>query len=256
MATNGRIEGAAFVVGGTGGLGRAICLALADEFEAVFFTYRSDRHAAENLAGELAGSARAVGYAAVDLTRAASISAALAVAAERFGTVPTVIHASGVRIAQPYVSQITEAQWVEVIETELLGFTRLVAATLPVFRRQSRGAFVSLSSMATSSYPPGDALSAVPKAGIEMLSRAIAKEEGRYGIRANCVAPGIIDAGLGAAFLKELHTPEVWESQRRRIAMHRFGTAEEVADVVAFLASDRSRYVTGQTIVADGGFCL
>ena len=79
---------------------------------------------------------------------------------------------------------------------------------------------------------------------------------GRAGIRANCVAPGIIDAGLGADFLKELYTPEIWETQRKKIALRRFGTAAEVADVVAFLASGKSRYVTGQTFYADGGFHL
>ena len=89
-----------------------------------------------------------------------------------------------------------------------------------------------------------------------MLGRAIAKEEGRYGVRANMVAPGIIDAGLGASFLKDLYTPEIWEAQRKRIALQRFGAAEEVAEAVAFLASDRARYITGQTLVVDGGLSL
>jgi NAD(P)-dependent dehydrogenase (short-subunit alcohol dehydrogenase family) len=115
---------------------------------------------------------------------------------------------------------------------------------------------LSVVSVATRAYPPGDALSAVPKAGIEMLGRAIAKEEGRYGIRANMVAPGIIDAGLGAAFLKNLYSPEIWETQRKRVALQRFGAAEEVAEAVAFLASDASRYITGQTLIVDGGFSL
>ena len=110
--------------------------------------------------------------------------------------------------------------------------------------------------MANYSYPPGDALSSVPKAAIESLCRAIAKEEGRANIRANAVAPGIIDAGLGANFLKELYSPEVWEAQRRRIALRRFGSGEDIADAVAFLASDRARYITGQTLIVDGGFSL
>ncbi len=92
------------------------------------------------------------------------------------------IFAGGVPIAQPFVSRIDESSWRDVFETELIGFTRVVAATLPIFRTQGGGCFVSVVSVATHSYPPGDALSAVPKAGIEMLGRAIAKEEGRYGI--------------------------------------------------------------------------
>ena len=91
---------------------------------------------------------------------------------------------------------------------------------------------------------------------MESLGRAIAKEEGRFGIRANMVAPGIIDSGLGASFLKELYTPEIWESQRKRIALQRFGDGTDIAETVAFLASDRSAYITGQTIIVDGGFSL
>jgi len=96
----------------------------------------------------------------------------------------------------------------------------------------------------------------VPKAGIEALSRAIAKEEGRFGIRANAVAPGIIDAGLGADFLQSLYTPEIWESQRKRIALRRFGHGKDIANAVAFLASGQAEYITGQTLIVDGGFSL
>ncbi|MGE6743537.1 SDR family NAD(P)-dependent oxidoreductase [Allorhizobium pseudoryzae] len=255
MSNSAKAQGAALVIGGSGGLGRAICHALAREFEGVFFTYRSNAEAARTLAAELEQTC-ATGYAIADTTDAASVDAAVAAAVEHFNTIPAVVMASGSHIAQPYVSQISEGDWLDVLQVELVGFMRLVAATLPILRGQGGGSYVSLSSVATKSYPPGDALSAVPKAGIEMLSRAIAKEEGRAGIRANCVAPGIIDAGLGADFLKELYTPEIWETQRRKIALRRFGTADEVADVVAFLASGKSRYVTGQTFCADGGFHL
>jgi 2-hydroxycyclohexanecarboxyl-CoA dehydrogenase len=91
---------------------------------------------------------------------------------------------------------------------------------------------------------------------MESLGRAIAKEEGRFAIRANMVAPGIIDAGLGSSFLETLYTPEIWDVQRKRIALQRFGSGEEIAEAVAFLASDRARYITGQTLIVDGGFSL
>src|SRR3546814_4312120 len=153
------------------------------------------------------------------------------------------VFAGGVPIGQPFVSKIDESDWREVIETELIGFTRVVAATLPVFRQQGSGNFVSVVSVAYYSYPPGDALSSVPKAGIESLGRAIAKEEGRFGIRANMVAPGMFDAGLGAAFLKDLYNPAIWETQRQRPALRRFGIAEESAEPATFLACDSARYV-------------
>jgi NAD(P)-dependent dehydrogenase (short-subunit alcohol dehydrogenase family) len=247
--------GAAFVVGGSGGLGSAICRTLAREWDAVIVGYRSGKAAAERVVSDIGADCAAVAMPC-DLRDTAGIEAAIAATVARFGRIGTMVFAGGARIEQPYVSRITEDQWRDVFETELIGFTRLVAATLPVFRTAGGGNFVSVVTVATVSYPPGDALSAVPKAGIEMLGRAVAKEEGRHGIRANMVAPGLIDAGLGATFLKELYSPEIWDSQRRRIALRRFGRGEEVAEAVAFLASERARYITGQTLVVDGGFSL
>jgi NAD(P)-dependent dehydrogenase (short-subunit alcohol dehydrogenase family) len=238
----------AFVVGGSGGLGSAICRALASDWAHVVVGYGRNREKAETLATEI-GNASAVHC---DLTDTQSLNTAIGSVSD----IGTMVFASGVAIGQPFVSKIGEDQWREVIETEIVGLTRVVAATLPLFRAQGGGNFVIVVSVANTAYPPGDALSAVPKAAMESLGRAIAKEEGRYNIRANMVAPGIIDAGLGSTFLKELYTPEIWETQRKRIALQRFGTGPDIAEAAAFLASDRSRYITGQTLIVDGGFSL
>lgn len=249
------MNGAAFVVGATGGLGRASVLALAREWDGIAIGYRSSLAAAEALATELPPSC--AGWPVhCQLTDAESVVAAITSANAHFGRLGALVFASGVAIEQPYVSKIAEAQWREVFETELMGLTRVIAATLPVFRGQGGGNFVILVSVANYSYPPGDALSSVPKAGMEALGRAIAKEEGRFGIRANMVAPGIINAGLGATFLNDLHSPQVWETQRKRIALRRFGDGADIGEAVAFLASERSRYITGQTLIVDGGFSL
>jgi 2-hydroxycyclohexanecarboxyl-CoA dehydrogenase len=235
-------------VGGSGGTGSATCCALSKDWGHVAIGYGRSSDTAKALAGEL-GNASTVHS---DLTDADGLNAAI----NSVPNIGTMIFASGVAIGQPYVSKISEAQWRDVIETEIIGLTRVVAATLPLFRKQSGGNFVFLTSVANTAYPPGDALSSVPKAAIESLGRAIAKEEGRFNIRANMVAPGIIDAGLGAGFLETLYTPEIWDIQRKRIALQRFGSGEEIAEAVAFLASERARYVTGQTLIVDGGFSL
>jgi NAD(P)-dependent dehydrogenase (short-subunit alcohol dehydrogenase family) len=248
-------KGAAFVTGATGGLGRACALALSQEWDGVALGYRSSAANAVELASELAPDCD--GWPVhCDLTDAVSVAAAVSGAAKRFGRIGTMVFASGVAIGQPYVSKIGEAQWREVLETELIGLTRIISATLPIFRAQGGGNFVILVSVANYAYPPGDALSSVPKAAMEALGRAVAKEEGRFGIRANMVAPGIIDAGLGATFLKDMYSPEIWETQRKRIALQRFGEGTEIAEAVAFLASERARYITGQTLIVDGGFSL
>lgn len=249
-------KGAAFVVGGTGGIGSAICRRLSTEWDHVAIGYRSSRDKAVAVAAELPNRSCKALPVACDLSDRASLAEGIAETVARCGALGTMVFASGVEIAQPFVSQISEAQWREVIEIELVGLTRIVSATLPHFRAQGFGNFVTVVSVANYCFPPGDALSSVPKAGMEALGRAIAKEEGRYGIRANMVAPGIINVGLGAEFLTSLYSPDIWETQRKRIALQRFGSGEDIAEAVAFLASERAKYMTGQTLIVDGGFSL
>jgi NAD(P)-dependent dehydrogenase (short-subunit alcohol dehydrogenase family) len=248
-------KSAAFVVAATGGLGRACAVALAQDWQGIALGYRSSRAKAEALAAELPAGCEGLPVHC-ELTDPDSVTNAISQAAGHFGNIGTMVFASGVAIGQPHVSKTTEAEWREVIETEVIGLTRIVSAVLPVFRSQGRGNFVFLVSVANYAYPPGDALSSVPKAAMESLGRAIGKEEGRFGIRANMVAPGIIDAGLGSVFLQELYTPEIWETQRKRVALQSFGQGEDIGNAVAFLASDRARYITGQTLIVDGGFSL
>jgi NAD(P)-dependent dehydrogenase (short-subunit alcohol dehydrogenase family) len=248
-------KNAAFVVGATGGLGHAACLALAREWDGVAIGYRSSEAKAQTIATQLPEGCEGLPVHC-DLTDAASITSAIETARDHFGSIGTVVFASGVAIEQPFVSKINEDQWREVIETELIGLMRVVSATLPIFRAQGDGNFVIVVSVANYTFPPGDALSSVPKAGMEALGRAIAKEEGKFGIRANMVAPGIIDAGLGSHFLETLYSPDIWENQKKSVALRRFGTGEEIAEAIAFLASDRARYITGQTLIVDGGFSL
>lgn len=244
----------AFVIGGSGGLGSAICRAIAPDWDHILIGYRN---------GEVAAAAVAAGIGAkaeqlrCDLTDAESVRHAIDVAAAAGpGGLGAVVFAGGAPIGQPFVSTIGEPAWREVIETELIGFTRVVAAAIPHLRAAGGGALVAVSSFANVHFPPGDALSSVPKAAIESLCRAVAKEEGRWNIRANAVGPGIIDAGLGAEFLRDMYDPDIWAGQRRRVPLRRFGTAEEVAEAVAFLASDRALYITGQTLIVDGGLSL
>jgi len=254
-AASGAAGQTVVVVGGTGGLGQAVCQCLAAGDYRVFISYRSSQRAAEEAAARLPAGA-SLGIGRMDVTDRASIAQLRDSVMHAAGSISGVVFASGVDIAQPRVADTSEKDWRGVIETELMGFINIVQEFLPIFRAQRYGTFVSVVTYANYSFPVGDALSSVPKAGIEALTRALAKEEGRNGIRANCVAPGIINAGLGAKLQEQLYGKEIWDRQKRRVPLRRFGEAEDVAEAVAFLMSEKARYITGCTLLVDGGMHL
>ena len=99
-------------------------------------------------------------------------------------------------------------------------------------------------------------MSAAPKAAIEMLIRGVAKESGRFGIRANCVGPGWINAGLGKAAIQDKLDDKTRESTRRLVPLQRFGEADDIAWAVLFLVSRQASYITGQSLAVDGGLQL
>lgn len=246
----------ALVVGGSGGIGQAICQRLASDGFPVFVTHRSRRSAAEKVCESIRKEGGQAEFGYCDLTEKDTIADCVKKAEADLGPLGAVIFASGPSVEQSYVSQLSEEALMSAISTDVIGFLSLIKATIPTFREQGGGAYVALSSVAVHCFPPKDILGGVPKSAVEMLCRAIAKEEGRFGIRANAVAPGFIEAGLGKKFIDELYTPEVWDQQRKNVPLKRFGQASEIADAVAFLASSNASYVNGQTLRVDGGFGL
>lgn len=245
----------AIVFGGSGGLGAGCVRALARDWPAVAITYHAGRERAEALAASLPGSCR--GYPVqCDVGDAASVRAAVEEASRELGLLGCAVFSAGCAIDQPYINQIDEATWCEVFETETMGFIRVTAALVPLFRAQGGGSFVAVTSMANRRVIVGDTISAAPKAAIEALCRGLAKEEGRYGIRANSVAPGAMNSGLGEQYIAERMTPEFWETFRKSIPLRRFGLAEDIGEAAAFFASERASYLTGQTLIVDGGYTL
>lgn len=243
------------VVGGSGGLGAAICDRAAAAGRDVYLTYHRRRDAAEKLVHDLSRRGVRAACGQVDLGCPAEIDAALD-AASALGSVDAVVYAAGPAIPQQWFSAVSRDDWQAYVATEIDGFFNLVHAALPRLREAGTAALVATTSFATTRVIPGDVLSAVPKAAIEMLVRQIAREEGRYGIRANCVSPGIIDAGLGRKAQEDHYTPDIWEERRRAVPLRRFGEAQAIADAVVFLLSEAAGYVTGQTITVDGGLSI
>nr|WP_087572861.1 SDR family oxidoreductase [Sphingomonas sp. CDS-1] len=251
-------KGGALVLGGTGGLGSAIVRRLATDWEHVDFTYRSNEAKAEALIGELAGEQAGAGDVAahrLDIADEQALAEVVRSAHARSGGLRAVVFSSGVHIPQIHVSKLQPDQWHEVVQAELMGFIALVRQVLPVLR-ETRGCIVNIGSVAPHWFVVGDALSAVPKAGSETLCRAVAKEEGRFGVRANTVAPGIMEVGIGGKLMGEIYSDAIWEQSKKSTPLRRFGTGEDVAGITAFLCSGEASFITGQTIIADGGLSL
>ena len=246
--------GGALVLGGSGGLGSAIVRRLARDWGFVDFTYRTNAAKADALIAELA-STTSVAAHILDIADEDALAAVVRSAHRRSGALRAVIFSSGMHIRQDYVSKLRPEQWHEAVQIELLGFIALVRQVLPVLR-ETRGSIVNIGSVAPHRFIVGDALSAVPKAGSETLCRAVAKEEGRFGVRANIVAPGIMEVGIGGELMKTIYNDEIWEQSKRSTPLRRFGTGEDVAGAVAFLCSSEASFITGQTIIADGGLSL
>ena len=248
-------SGAALVVGGTGGIGSAICRALAMAGSDVALTYHSKPQGAGRVVESVRDAGREALAVPVDLTDPASIKDAIDRAIERFGSLHSVVYAAGPPIEYLYINEIKGSEWARVINADVNGCFNLVEATLPHLRQRKGGSYLAIITAAVDRAPPRDILSAAPKAAIEMLIRGVAREEGRNGIRANCVGPGFIEAGLGLSTIHDT-TQDYVNKMVRAIPLKRAGKAEDVADVAIFLLSDKARYVTGVSIPVAGGLQL
>jgi 3-oxoacyl-[acyl-carrier protein] reductase len=240
----------AVVTGGSRGIGRAIVLRLATQGADVAFSYRGNAAAAEATAEEV----RALGRTAVpvnaDVSRPESAETLIREALDALGKVDILVNNAGIT-RDDLIMRMDIDAWREVLETNLFGaFYTLKAVTRPMLKARS-GRIVNITSVSGQAGQMGQANYSSAKAGLIGLTKAAARELASRGITVNAVAPGFV--------LTELtqDLPEALQAQiTERTPLGRFGTPQEIADAVAFLASDEAGYITGQILAVDGGLVM
>lgn len=235
--------GVALVVGGNGGLGAPIAALLAERGASVAVTYRRaapDHPAAYQL----------------DLADLDGVPAVIDRAADDGGGLHTLVHAAGPHVPMVHLSRVTPAQMAAQLAADAAAFFAVVHAALPHLRRTS-GSVVAVTTAATARFPRRDGLSSVPKGAVEAMVRGFAAEEGRFGVRLNCVGPGMITDGMAERLIAtgELSDADL-EITRGNIPLRRFGSALDIAEAVCFLASDRAGFISGQKLDVDGGYSV
>ena len=248
--------GAAIVAGGSGGIGAAVCRQLAAGGAHVALTYHRNKDKAEAAAATIRAAGREALIAAVDLNDDAAVAAFVDGVAERFGGVHTAVYAAGPYINMRFVSRIEPKLFRETLATDLFGCHHVLYACLPHLRK-ANGAIVAMATPAVQRATSRDVLSAAPKAAIESLVKHIAVEEGRFGVRANLIGVGLLEDGMYHALRASGDFDDRYmDAARKNLPLGRTGTAEEIADAVSFLLSDKAAYITGQTLNVDGGYAV
>ena len=250
------LSGGALVSGGTGGIGRAIVEQLVREGSAVTFTFRSSAAVAVEMVTTLQAEGHSIAAIELDLADADHSARVVEVAANNFGGLHTVVHASGPHVPQVHLSKVSPAEFSRQVEREVSDTFNLLQPALSHLRA-SNGSIVAVTTAATARYPVRDGLSAAPKAAIEQLILALAAEEGRFGVRANCVGPGMLTDGMAERLMASGDLDEeALAVTKANIPLRRFGRATDIAEAVCFLASQRANFITGQLLRVDGGYSV
>jgi 2-hydroxycyclohexanecarboxyl-CoA dehydrogenase len=232
----------AFVTGGARGIGAAICRCLAGEGAHVFVGYRSSSDGPE-LAAEIGGTAVALDVADPD-----SASAAV----EGLGTLQILVNNAGID-DMAFFTELTPERWRPQLAVNLEGVLNVTHAALPPMQAAGYGRIVNVSSEAGRLGSKRGSVYAAAKAGVIAFTKSIARENARYGITANNVLPGPIETPMLESNRQGPRGDEVVAAMAGATLLRRIGEPEEVASVVAFLASDRASYITGETLGVSGG---
>ncbi len=247
MTLNGEI---ALVTGGSRGIGKAICLALAQQGAEVFVNYVSNKQKAEETCDEIikaGGKALPTGF---DVSDTVATQTAVETLVKERGKISILVNNAGIT-RDGLMMRYSMEDWDSVLNTNLRGaFVASQAVVRPMMKNR-HGSIIHISSISGVMGNPGQAAYCAAKAGLIGLTKSMAKELAPRNIRVNAIAPGFIETDM----TDEL-TPEQKEMLLKNIPLGRIGKADEIAQATAFLASKAANYITGQVLIIDGGLAM
>jgi 2-deoxy-D-gluconate 3-dehydrogenase len=241
----------AIVTGGNGGIGQAIATGLARAGAAVVIAARNQEKTARAVAKLRSAGARCLGISC-DVTRDGDIRGALATTIREFGRLDILVNDAGTSAgASP--ESMTEAQWDMVLDTNLKGVFMFSRAAHSDFLRVGGGKIINIGSMMSIFGDKGSVVYSVSKGGVVQLTKSLAIAWAPDNIQVNAICPGWFPTDLTTPFRQD---PESYQTIIKRTPAGRFGELEELAGSAVFLASGASNFITGQSIVVDGGFSI
>jgi 3-oxoacyl-[acyl-carrier protein] reductase len=243
---------AAFVTGGSRGVGRAIALEFAGRGANVAIVYKSSRESADRVAAEIISHGASGLALQADVGDCDAITKAFAHALATFGSIDILAHSAGALVEWKNVRDQDPKTWAAFVRNDLIGAFNIIHAAVHHMHDRRRGVILAISSIAAQMCQSRNSQGAAAKAGVEALIRVVAREEGRYGIRANVISIGLTDTDQARAAFKswgEAASQKVIDG----IPLRRIGRPEEIARMVAYLASEDGSYITGKVIQIDGG---
>ncbi|HEU5441252.1 MAG TPA: glucose 1-dehydrogenase [Ktedonobacterales bacterium] len=249
-----RFEGkAALVTGGSEGIGAAIVRRLAAEGATVTLDYHTHRDAADVIARELQAAGAKVLVVQADVGDVASVRNLVQQTVQAFGRLDILVNNAGIEKPTPF-TEVTEQQWDRQLAVDLKGaYFATQAAAREMIARDAPGVIVNVSSVHEDLPMVGNSAYSVAKGGLRMMTRTLAPELARHRIRIVNVGPGAVATPINAATLAN---PTLKAKLLSEIPLGRIGTPDDIAEAVAWLASDEASYITGTTLFVDGGLMV
>ena len=240
----------ALVTGSSRGIGRSIALQLAEEGYNVAVNYAGSKDKAEAVVEEIKAKGVEAFAIQANVADKDEAKAMIKKVVEVFGSVDVLVNNAGIT-RDNLMMRMKEAEWDDVIDTNLKGTFNCIQSVTPQMLRQKSGSIINLSSVVAQVGNPGQVNYVASKAGVIGLTKTVARELASRGITVNAVAPGMIISDM-----TDVLSDELKGEMLKQIPLARFGQDTDIAHTVAFLASEKAKYITGQTLNVNGGMYM